>query len=273
MSSSTTTIAAAPRTARLAAAGYIALMAGGMAVMHHGFAFRYGEAEMALVLGPVEVLLTLWALGAARRQGGLAAAGFGRLRPGALGWLAPLAVPLAIGLWSLAGAVAAAPPGRRGLLLAVAATTALVGLSEELMFRGVLLRGAWRGHGLYRAMLESAVGFMLLHAVNVLGGSPPAAVAGQLLATFLFGLALAPVAIRLGSLWPIASWHALWDFSLFGHAAAGAQPPPVVAILWPILVLLAAAGWWSLRGARHLDLAAFEAGGQAGPAGEVRALS
>ncbi len=251
---SVTAQAASPvRTAALDAALYIGLMAAGMAVMHHGLGRTYGDPEMMLVLLPVEVVLSLQALRAARRQGGLAAVGAAAVRPREVAWLLPLAVPLVAGLAALAVAVAeAAPaPGRTSLLLAAAATTALVGFSEELMFRGVLLHGAWRTGGLFRAMLSSALGFSSLHAVNVLGGSPPASVLVQLATTFVFGLATAPLAVRLGTIWPLMLLHWGWDFLLYGFSILGRPPPPAAMLFLVGQLVLVAAGWWTLRGRRR----------------------
>ncbi len=239
----------------LTAAGvYIAIMGLGMALMHHGFGYRYGAPDMFRVIGPVEVVLTLWTLWALRRLGGAAEAGFGPLRPRALPWLLVLGLPVIVVLGSLAGHLArsaGALDGERWTRLAgAAATTGLVGFSEEAMFRGVLLHGAWRTRGLFRAMLLSAAGFALLHAVNVLGGSPPGAVAVQLAVTFLFGLTFAPLAVRLGSLWPLVVLHAAWDFGLFAHEILGVAPPAAAALQPLLLALAAPALWWTLRGDR-----------------------
>lgn len=237
------------------AAVYIGLMAAGMALMHFGFGLRYDQPEMVRIIGPVEVVLTLWTLHAVRRLGGWRAAGMGALRWRALAWLLPLAVPLALGLASLAREAArpGLAPGRGELLAMVAATVGLVGFSEELMFRGVLLRAAWRRTGLFRAMLASATGFSALHAVNLLGGSPLPAVAVQLLSTFLFGLCFAPLAVRLGSLWPLVLFHWGWDLMLLGHAALGVAVPAVALLSAPLMIAVGAALWWSLHRQRGLD--------------------
>jgi membrane protease YdiL (CAAX protease family) len=239
-----------------AAAGYIGLMGLGMTAMQQVGGVRYGDPEMMQLIGPVEVLLTLWTLWAVRRQGGLAAAGLPLVRPRQWLWIVPFALPVLAGLASLAQLVLRGPlpAGKPALLLAAVVTTGLVGFSEELMFRGVLLRGAWRQVGLYRAMLVSALGFMLLHAVNVLGGQPLAATGAQLASTFLFGLAMAPVAVRLGTLWPLVLVHWGWDLLLFGHGALGEPPPALAMAFLPAELLVAAAGWWSLRRERGLRL-------------------
>jgi membrane protease YdiL (CAAX protease family) len=249
---------AAGRRAVAAAAAYIGLMAVGMAVMHHGFGYAYTQPEMVRVIGPVQLVLAAWAIQAARRQGGWRQVGFGRLDRRALWWLLPFAAPLAVGLASLAGGLARLgpqlDPGRWALLALVAGTTGLVGFAEELMFRGVLLHGAWRGGGLFRAMATSAVGFSLLHAVNLLGGAPAPAVGIQLLTTLVFGLAFAPIAVKLGSLWPLIVLHGLWDFMLLAHQVLPLEPPLTVVLMTPLLLACAPVLWWSLRSRRRLRM-------------------
>jgi membrane protease YdiL (CAAX protease family) len=243
-----------------AAAVYIALMALGMAVMHHGFGLRYGEPEMAEVIVFVEVVLSGWAWWAARRQPWWPAAVAGRPSARGLAWLAPVGLAVLVAFGAFAAEVARqAPrlePARWRLLAVVALTTALVGFSEELMFRGVLLRGLGRAGGLFRAMALSAVGFALLHAVNVLGGSPPAAVAIQVAITFLIGLCWGPLAVKLGALWPLMVVHWLWDFTLFGLPVLGTRPPLETALMLPVALLCIPPLWWSLRGERGAALAA-----------------
>jgi membrane protease YdiL (CAAX protease family) len=41
--------------------------------------------------------------------------------------------------------------------------------------------------------------------------------------TFAFGICLAPLALRLGSLWPLALFHGLWDFALISNSIVGAN--------------------------------------------------
>lgn len=243
-----------------AAAAYVAIMAVGMAVMHHGFGYAYGQPEMVYVIAPVEVLLTAWAVLAARAQGGWRAFTLGRPRRSGLLWLLPFALPVLAGTIAVALALAQAaprlPPERWTLLALVAACTALVGFSEELVFRGLLLQGAWRLSGMFHAMRVSALGFALLHAVNLLGGSPPGAVGLQVLLTFAFGLAFAPLAVRLGALWPLMIVHALWDFTLLAPAVLpGGQPPAAALLYLPAALLLAPALWWSLRAHRGFSMA------------------
>lgn len=200
------------RQAILAAFGYMAIMALGMAVMHLGFGYRYGQPVMMRVLIWFEIALCLYAFGMARRMFGDWRCGFDGVAWRGIGWMAPhfaviaVMVAMLVQLWW---------PDDSGLLALVVVTTLLVGFSEELMFRGIVLRGALTAGGAKRAVLTSAALFALLHGVNVLGGAPVVAVIAQVGLTFVFGFGLACIALRINALWPLMLFHALWDMLLF----------------------------------------------------------
>lgn len=233
---------------------YTAIIGAGMAVMHHGFGATYGQPAMVRTLWVFELLGAGFLLWVTRRCGGLKAHGFGAINWSQMIWFVPYFVVLAwIGALLLpellAGDLTRSQWGMIGL---IALTTFFVGFSEELGFRGVLLRGAMTGHRLPKAMLVSAVGFSLLHAVNIFGGLVPSALAGQLFLTFLLGLVLAPLAVRVGSLWPLILWHALWDFLLIAGSYLnvtytvniGEEAVPLVALNLIITIVLAVVLWW-----------------------------
>lgn len=200
------------RRAIFAAFGYMAIMALGMAVSWHGFGYRYGQPVMMRVLIWFEIALSLYAFVAARRIFGDWRCGFGGVAWRGIGWMAPhfaaiaVMVAMLVQLWW---------PDDSGLLGLVVVTTLLVGFSEELMFRGIVLRGALTAGGPRRAVLTSAALFALLHGVNVLGGAPVLAVMAQVGLTFVFGFGLACIALRVNALWPLMLFHALWDMLLF----------------------------------------------------------
>ena len=132
----------------LAALGYIAIMAAGMFTAGHVFGISYGTPEMTLVLLPFEVVMSLYAVVMARRIFGHWQCGFGPVDWRGVWWLAPSFLVIAalfVALF-LTGTVTLS-----GLALAVIATTILVGFSEELVFRGIVLKGAlpraWHGPG------------------------------------------------------------------------------------------------------------------------------
>lgn len=104
----------------------------------------------------------------------------------------------------------------RSLNPAEVLTMALVGLLEELLFRGLLLRGLERRLGRKTAVILSALLFGLIHGANLLAGQELAATGLQILSAAAWGFLAAMVYCRGGSLLPCILAHALLDItSLF----------------------------------------------------------
>ncbi|MEM8620555.1 MAG: CPBP family intramembrane glutamic endopeptidase [Actinomycetota bacterium] len=125
------------------------------------------------------------------------------------------------------------------LILTVAGTSLLVGIGEELMFRGVSIQ-VLRRHGLTEAnvALWSSVIFGGVHITNVIAEGPRAvfqvvivAFAGYFfyLTYRVSGTIVAPILM-----------HAYWDFAQFSHAAGVADPQPNVFQNIPLLFLVIA---------------------------------
>lgn len=154
-------------------------------------------------------------------------------------WLPLVYIALVLGSVALSGF----PPG--ATIAFVFVNTLLVGISEELMFRGILLRGALSRMTIWRAIWLSCILFGLIHALNVLiTGDLPAALI-QAVAAFMSGVMFMALRIRTGSLYPLIIVHALWDFSLFvglsGRALPTSEAAPTlspVAMLAPVLLVL-----------------------------------
>jgi membrane protease YdiL (CAAX protease family) len=137
--------------------------------------------------------------------------------------------------------------------LFILANTMLVGWSEEVMFRGVWLRGLFRSFGIWAAILGSSLIFGAIHVLNVfLTGDLRGAVL-QAGAAFLSGVFLAAVRLRTGSLWTGIVLHGLWDAGTFlvaAGATATATPAPSalgdygsILLSLPLFLL----GLWFLR--------------------------
>lgn len=121
--------------------------------------------------------------------------------------------------------------------------TLLVGISEELMFRGILFRGALSRMTIWKAIWLSCILFGLIHALNVFitGDLVPALL--QALAAFMSGVLFMALRIRSGSLYPLIIIHALWDFSLFVGMPTAATPQAAatlspLAMAAPVLLVL-----------------------------------
>jgi membrane protease YdiL (CAAX protease family) len=229
------------RSAVLAAVGYIAIMAVGMFTSGHVFGITYGDPTMVYVLIGFEVILSLYAVVMARRLFRHWHCGFSPIDWSGMWWLVPnfliMAALFAVVLSS--GSVELS-----GLALLIIVTMILVGFSEELMFRGVVLRGGLCEVSTGQAILISAVLFSLLHSVNVLAFVPLDGMLQQLVLTFVFGLAMACYALRVNSLIPLIVFHALWDMVQFLGELYQAEFGPLITIGIVVNAVVAAALWW-----------------------------
>ena len=187
-------------------------------LVKHGIAPSLAAAALFLL---VVVLLMRWG-----REVGLAQ---GPQR-GTLKVIWPWLLFLALFAFSALGA--GLPPA--SVVLFIIINTALVGWSEEVMFRGVWLRGLFRSFGIWVAIIGSSLIFGAIHLLNVfLTGDLNGAVL-QAASAFLSGVFLAAVRLRSGSLWTGIVLHGLWDAGTFlvaaGGAAAGATAAAPTAL-------------------------------------------
>jgi membrane protease YdiL (CAAX protease family) len=126
--------------------------------------------------------------------------------------LVALAVPAASFL------SAGAPSRPADAWIGLTVTMLLVGLTEELTFRGIVLVGARARTGERRALLFSSLLFGLFHLPNALLGAAPADAARQVLATALIGtLFYVFRRVSRGLLVPVLL-HAAWDWLLISTA-------------------------------------------------------
>ncbi len=100
----------------------------------------------------------------------------------------------------------------------------MVGVSEELMFRGiVVLHGALKDTSVIKSVIISAIVFSLLHSINVLGGNSLQEMIMQLGFTFVMGMFLGLIILKVNSLIPLIIFHWLWDFSLISSNIINSQ--------------------------------------------------
>lgn len=134
---------------------------------------------------------------------------------------------LFLALFAASALNAGLPPA--SVTLFILANTLMVGWSEEVMFRGIWLRGLFRSFGIWVAIIGSSVIFGAMHVLNVfLTGDLRGAVI-QAVAAFLSGVFLAAVRLRTGSLWTGIVLHGLWDAGTFLVAAGGTAAEDVPA--------------------------------------------
>ncbi|MDF2925559.1 MAG: Abortive infection protein [Paenibacillaceae bacterium] len=129
------------------------------------------------------------------------------------------------------------------LYAVLALFTILVGLNEELYFRGLVL-GFLRKQGPRAAVIGSAVIFGVLHAINALGGSNLWEVLLQIAFAFLAGLVLALLVNITGSLWIGILWHIVHNFISFGSEGALDRTALTVAGIQVLILLVYSVGLW-----------------------------
>jgi uncharacterized protein len=112
------------------------------------------------------------------------------------------------------------------LLPALAVGTALVGFSEELLTRGLMLVGFRGSFSEVWVWFFVALSFSLLHGVNALFGQSVATTVQQMVLAFVFGTAFYVTRRVTGLLVVTMVIHALWDFGAIG---IGDKTPPAVA--------------------------------------------
>jgi membrane protease YdiL (CAAX protease family) len=126
--------------------------------------------------------------------------------------------------------------------------TALVGYCEELLFRGIVLRGA-RGSGLseLKVMLVVALSFGLFHGANFFLGQGIIATEQQVLFATINGAVFYMIFRKSGLLIVPMILHGLWDFSVFSREATLGDNPEVapafaivgaIGLYLPIILLL-----------------------------------
>lgn len=166
-----------------------------------------------------------------------------------LAWLPALYIAGGIGLSVHLGL----PPTK--VVMWVFLNTFLVGLSEELMFRGVLLQGLRHTMSVVPAVALTTLAFGAIHSLNVFITGDLRAAVIQSTAAALSGLFFIALRLRTGSLWPCIVIHGLWDCAAFLVAMSSATDqtastaPAGATSLAPILLVLPNAlyGLWLMR--------------------------
>lgn len=97
------------------------------------------------------------------------------------------------------------------IILVILIITFLIGIIEELVFRGIIL-SALKQRGKKSAILISSAIFGLFHLFNLIYGADILDTVVQVIFAFGFGLIMAVVRYETDLLLPQIIVHALWDF-------------------------------------------------------------
>lgn len=134
-------------------------------------------------------------------------------------------------------------------LLIVGVNTAVVGLSEELAFRGVLWGAARKALPFWAGVVFVSGFFGGVHVMNAMITGELGQAGIQALNAFISGVAYLALRIRTRSLWPIMVAHWLWDMVIFINLSGAAAPTDTSKSLTGILLVLPIGlyGLWLLR--------------------------
>lgn len=134
------------------------------------------------------------------------------------------------------------PPTR--VLMIVIINTLMVGIGEELMFRGILFHGASSSFGIWRAVWITAILFGSVHTLNGLITGDFKASTVQAFFAGMFGIWAIALRVRLDTIIPVIIIHWLWDCLVFLTDSLGEQ------VLLPFELVLFLYGLWLLRNYR-----------------------
>ncbi len=241
-----------PKIAVLAAFIYTAIMGIGMFYMKAFMGITYGQPEMMNLFWFILIILNFINVFWVTRYFGWQAIGFRPLDRKQLLWFLPAIIVL-IAMWVVllsALARVSLSAAQWQLFALVGFTTLLVGLGEEIMYRGIVLHAFLTTRRVRWAMLVSAIGFSLLHSVNVLGGLPLPEVLRQLILTFLWGFFFAPLMLKLNNIVPLIIFHWLWDFVQIVAPLAGEQVEAMgllIPLLFPIEIIVGIVLWLQIK--------------------------
>lgn len=101
------------------------------------------------------------------------------------------------------------------VILFIFVNTMLVGLSEELMFRGILFQGILSRLPVWPAIWLTSIVFGAIHSLNAFFTGDLTAALVQSVAAFMSGILFIAIRIRTASLYPPIVFHGLWDFCMF----------------------------------------------------------
>jgi membrane protease YdiL (CAAX protease family) len=131
------------------------------------------------------------------------------------------------------------PPAR--VLVFVIVNTLMVGISEELMCRGILFHGASSSFGIWRAVWITAIIFGSVHILNGFITGDFSASTVQALFACMFGFWVVALRVRLDTIIPGIIIHWVWDCLAF---MANSQGDLVMLSFEFVLFFY---GFWLLR--------------------------
>ncbi len=192
----------------VSAIGYILIMSIAMFIIGYVCNLNYNNPEMVRVLIYFELIMTLYSVYIYIKF--FRGTAFKKLRITPTFVIFSLVILSMFIIYLITGNF----KGHGSIFPLVVITTLLVGVSEELMFRGIVLSSFIEKESTVKAIIVSALLFALLHSVNILGGLPIKEMLTQLFSSFIYGIMTGCFRIRIKNIFPFMIYHFLWDMML-----------------------------------------------------------
>lgn len=97
-------------------------------------------------------------------------------------------------------------------IMALVFFTIAIGLSEELYFRGIILRKLRTYFTIKQTVILSSVFFAAVHASQAFSGAGVFMVGLTMINALLFGIVASEIVMLTKSIVPVVMWHMLYDF-------------------------------------------------------------
>lgn len=132
------------------------------------------------------------------------------------------------------------------MLIALVFFTVAIGLSEEIYFRGIILKRLMMRFSTKQAVLLSSVLFAAVHASQAFSGEEFVGIALTVANALIFGVVASEIVILTESLIPTIIWHALYNFINWITLVQGSQEAILIIFESVIMVLYGIYLWTKL---------------------------
>jgi membrane protease YdiL (CAAX protease family) len=131
-------------------------------------------------------------------------------------------------------------------VMSLAFFTIAIGLSEELYFRGIILRKLRACFAVKQTVILSSVLFSAVHASQAFLGTGLIMVTLIIINAFIFGIVASEIVMLTKSIIPVIIWHTLYDFINWISLVSGTTELILIIIQSIIMVIYASYLWTKL---------------------------
>ena len=198
---------------------FVVIIGLGMFTTNHIYNIPYTDSNMVKALIWFEIALVLLAAFVIQKFFSFKQIGFRKIKKSGLYWFLPILLIVLVSLFFTLKDlfILELTSTQLSLIATIFVTTLLVGISEELVFRGVVLHAFRQKRNIYVAVIISSITFSLIHSVNYFGGLTIDQIIGQLIATFVIGLYLSLIMVKLNNIIVLIVFHWFYDFILLTY--------------------------------------------------------